>query len=118
MMTWVVPSASCRTRSAASVEHTMTSTCRTRGSRVDPSVRQAPTSAMFGRPALTIECSRLCAVSASAETTPTRVPGGSCARLRRVSRFALARSGMIRTLSPRDVPPPGGGKLVTAAAQG
>src|SRR4029453_10431103 len=51
-----------------------------------PPAGHAPTSLMFGNPALAIECSRLWAVSAWAEATPTRVPDGNWASRGGVSR--------------------------------
>src|SRR5437870_927781 len=93
--------ASPRTRSAAALEQTMTSTRRTRRPSAAPVAGQAPTSAMFGRAALAIECSRLWAVSAAAETTPTRVPDGSWARRWSVSRCASARSAITGIPIPR-----------------
>ena len=119
MISWTRGPASALTRSAADVEQTITSTRRTRRDSAGPATRLVPTRVMFGRLALAIECSRLCAVSGSAEATPTRVPGGSWARAWRVSRCASASSaitGMPRPFRSRST----SGrwqKLVTATRQ-
>src|SRR5437773_4334132 len=119
MITCTVGPASPRTRSAAAVEQTMTSTRRSRRPNAAPSAGQAPTRAMFGRPAFAIECSRLWAVSTAAEATPTRVPDGSWAKRWRVSRCASARSAITGTPLPLRSRSTSGRwqKLVTAARQ-
>ena len=97
----------------------MASTRRTSRLSAGPSAGLASTRAMFGRAALAIECSRLWAVSRSAETTPTRVPGGSWASRWSVSRCTSARSATTGTPRPLSRRSTSGRcpKLVTAAPQ-